>query len=78
MLLQAAFLSSLVGVDAAEVAARAAVTAFSDIAEGKHQENLKASSENAKQKVINHNLVIPIRSCAHAPTVVKIQLLLVD
>lgn len=34
--LQAAFLSTLVGVDVAEVAARAAVTALSDLVDMKH------------------------------------------
>ncbi|KAK6116809.1 hypothetical protein DH2020_049439 [Rehmannia glutinosa] len=41
---QAAFLSTLVGVDVAEVAARAAVTALSDLGEGKQQESNNASN----------------------------------
>ncbi|KAL3845914.1 hypothetical protein ACJIZ3_003317 [Penstemon smallii] len=47
---QAAFLSTLVGVDVAEVAARAAVTALSDLGNGKHQESSKAPPSITKQQ----------------------------
>ncbi|XP_073053230.1 SWI/SNF complex subunit SWI3B [Primulina eburnea] len=47
---QAAFLSTLVGVDVAEVAAHAAVTALSDLIDGKNEDHLKASSNIANQQ----------------------------
>ncbi|XP_073155099.1 SWI/SNF complex subunit SWI3B isoform X2 [Henckelia pumila] len=50
ILAQAAFLSTLVGVDVAEVAARAAVTALSDLVDGKIEDHLKAPSNIAKQQ----------------------------
>ncbi|KAG8369307.1 hypothetical protein BUALT_Bualt15G0137700 [Buddleja alternifolia] len=43
---QAAFLSTLVGVDVAEVAAQAAVTALSDLGDGEQQEAADASNGN--------------------------------
>lgn len=47
---QAAFLSTLVGIDVAEVAAHAAVTALSDLIDGKNEDHLKAPSNIAKQQ----------------------------
>ncbi|KAL2471834.1 SWI/SNF complex subunit SWI3B [Abeliophyllum distichum] len=47
---QAAFLSTLVGVDVAEVAARAALTALSALGDGKLKESFKISSGAAKQQ----------------------------
>ncbi|KAH6778275.1 switch subunit 3 [Perilla frutescens var. hirtella] len=48
---QAAFLSTLVGVDVAEVAARAALTALSDVGEGKQLESSNASNGDAPNKM---------------------------
>ncbi|XP_057776450.1 SWI/SNF complex subunit SWI3B [Salvia miltiorrhiza] len=48
---QAAFLSTLVGVDVAEVAARAAVTAISDVGDLKQQESGYASNGNTLNKM---------------------------
>lgn len=51
---QAAFLSTLVGVDVAEVAARAALAAVSALGDGKLKECLKLSSGAAKQQGMSY------------------------
>lgn len=52
---QAAFLSTLAGVDVAEAAARAAVTSLSQVGHGANREHLGTLARNTKLQGISHS-----------------------